>query len=101
MITYRLDDLLAATNAIQNAESKAKSSAAKKLIAEARALVNKVPIQAKKASERDFNKIFKKKRKKKSVKVTGRQAEYEQAWDTEIMANYAKAKALAEKAASM
>jgi spermidine/putrescine-binding protein len=101
MITYRLDDLLAATNAIQNAESKAKSSAAKKLIAEARALVNKVPIQAKKASERDFNKIFKKKRKKKSVKVTGRQAEYEQAWDTEILANYAKAKALAERASSM
>jgi ABC-type Fe3+ transport system substrate-binding protein len=101
MITYRLDDLLAATNAIQNAEAKAKSSAAKKLIAEARALVNMVPINANKASEKDFNKIFKKKRKKKSVKVTGRQAEYEQAWDTEIMANYAKAKALAEKAASM
>jgi hypothetical protein len=33
--------------------------------------------------------------------VTGRQAQFEQAWDAEIKANYAKAKALAEKAASM
>ena len=101
MITYRLDDLRAAAKAIQNAEAKAKGTAAMKMIAEAKALVAKVPIGASKASHKDFNKIFKKKRKKKSVKVTGRQAEFEQAWDTEIKANYAKAKALADKAASM
>ena len=98
MITYRLDGLRAATKAIQAAEAKGGDA---QLIKQARALVAKVPITEAKASEKDFNSIFKKKRKKKSVKVTGRQAEFEQAWDTEIKANYAKAKELAEKAASM
>jgi ABC-type Fe3+ transport system substrate-binding protein len=102
MITYRLDDLRAATKAIQAAEAKAKGNAgAMKLIAQAKALVSKVPINAGKASEKSFNGIFKKKRKKASVKVTGRQAEFEQAWDTEIKANYAKAKELVNKANSM
>ena len=104
MITYRLSELRAATKAIQAAEAQlmGKSNAkAKKMIRQARALVAKVPISAAKASEKSFNRIFKKKRKKKSVKVTGRQAEFEQAWDAEIKANYAKAKALANKAASM
>ena len=102
MITYRLNDLRSTTKAIQAAEAKQKgNAAAMKLIAEARALIAKLPINEAKASEKDFNKIFKKKRKKASVKVTGRQAEFEQAWDTEVKANYAKAKALAEKAASM
>jgi ABC-type Fe3+ transport system substrate-binding protein len=107
MITYRLDDLRAATKAIQNAEAKAMKASgqmakmANGMIAQAKALVAKVPISAAKASEESFNAIFKKKRKKASVKVTGRQAEFEQAWDTEIQANYAKAMELANKAASM
>ena len=101
MITYRMSQLRSAVKAIQKAEAKAKTPAGKKLIAQARALVNKVPISAAKASEKTFNKIFKKKRKKKTTKVTGRQAQFEQAWDTEIKANYAKATKLAEKAASM
>jgi phosphoglycerate transport regulatory protein PgtC len=104
MITYRLDDLRGAVKAIQGAEAKlaGKSNGdAQKLIDEARALVAAVPITAQKASERDFNAIFKKKRKKASTKVTGRQAEIEQQWDSEVKANYAKAKELAEKAASM
>jgi phosphoglycerate transport regulatory protein PgtC len=104
MITYRLDDLRGAVKAIQGAEAKlaGKSNGdAQKLIDEARALVAAVPITAQKASERDFNAIFKKKRKKASTKVTGRQAEIEQQWDSEVEANYAKAKELAEKAASM
>jgi ABC-type Fe3+ transport system substrate-binding protein len=104
MITYRLNDLRDATKAIQTAEAKqmGKSNAkAMKLIAEARALIAKTPIDSTKASEKSFNSIFKKKRKKASVKTTGRQAEFEQAWDTEIKANYAKAKALANQAASL
>ncbi|MCZ6496071.1 MAG: extracellular solute-binding protein [Alphaproteobacteria bacterium] len=101
MITYRQKELRAATKAIQTAEAKAKTPAGKKLIAQARALVNKVPITAAKAGEKAFNGIFKKKRKKKTTKVTGRQAQFEQAWDTEVNSNYAKAKALANKAASM
>ena len=104
MITYRLDDLRAATKAIQRAEAKLagkSNGAAQKLIDEARGLVNKVPISAVQASEKDFNNIFKKKRKKATTKVTGRQAEVEQKWDSEVKANYVKAKELADKAASM
>ena len=104
MITYRLKDLRAATRAIQIAEAQmsGKSNmAAKKLIDQARALVAKVPITAAQAGKKDFNRIFKKKRKKATTKVTGRQAEVEQAWDAEVKANYTSAKALAQKAASM
>jgi hypothetical protein len=104
MVTYRLDDLRAAVKAIQDAEAKAmgKSNAdANAMIAQARALVAEVPIDATKASQKDFNAIFKKKRKKADTKVTGRQAEVEQEWDEMVRANYAKAKSLAEKAASM
>ncbi len=104
MVTYRLSDLRDATKAIQAAEAKLAgkpNAAAKKLIKDARALVNKVPISAVQASEKDFNKIFKKKRKKATTKVTGRQAEIEQKWDSEVKANYAKAKEMADKAASM
>jgi ABC-type Fe3+ transport system substrate-binding protein len=102
MVTYRLKELRSAVKAIQKAEAKSKGNpAAKKLLAQARALVAKMPISAKKASEKSFNKVFKKKRKKKTTKVTGRQAQFEQAWDAEITANYAKAKALAEKAYAM
>jgi len=104
MVTYRLDDLRSAVKAIQEAESKAmgKSNAeAEAMIAQARALVAEVPIDAAKASEKEFNAIFKKKRKKADTKVTGRQAEIEQEWDEQVKANYAKAKSLAEKAASM
>ena len=48
-----------------------------------------------------FAGIFKKKRKKKSDKVTGRQAEVEQEWDSQVKANYAKARALADQARGM
>ena len=104
MITYRLDDLRAATKAIQDAEAKLKGKSnakARGLIKQARALVDEMPIDAAKASQKSFNKIFKKKRKKATTKVTGRQAEIEQQWDTKIKANYAKAKKLARQAASM
>jgi ABC-type Fe3+ transport system substrate-binding protein len=104
MITYRLDDLRAATKAIQDAEAalSGKSNAeAVKLIAEAKALVGAVPIDEAKGLNKDFAGIFKKKRKKATDKVTGRQAEVEAEWDNMIKANYAKAKALADKAKSM
>ncbi|MDH3700118.1 MAG: extracellular solute-binding protein [Alphaproteobacteria bacterium] len=104
MITYRMKDLRAATKAIQTAEAKLNgksNAAARKLIDEAKALVAKMPIDAAKAGQKDFNKIFKKKRKKATTKVTGRQAEVEQTWDAMVKANYAKAEELANKAASM
>jgi ABC-type Fe3+ transport system substrate-binding protein len=104
MVTYRLNDLRDATRAIQIAEAKLKGKSnakAGKMIAEAKALVAKVPITEAQAGEKGFNKVFKKKRKKATTKVTGRQAEIEQTWDAEVKANYAKAKSLAEKAAAM
>ena len=104
MVTYRLNDLRAATKAIQTAEAQmgGKSNmAAKKMLDEAKALVAKVPITAAQASKKEFNAIFKKKRKKATTKVTGRQAEIEREWDAQVKENYARAKALAEKAASM
>lgn len=104
MITYRLGNLRAAVKAIQQAEAKLagkSSAAAEKLVKEARALVVQVPISAAKAREKDFNAIFKKKRKKATTKVTGRQAKLEQEWDSLVKANYAKAKELAARAASM
>lgn len=104
MVTYRLNDLRAATKAIQDAEAKMadkSNAAARKLIDEAKALVAAVPIEAAQASQQDFNRIFKKKRKKATTKVTGRQAEVEQGWDAQVKANYTKARTLAEKAAPM
>ena len=104
MITYRIDELRAAVKAVQEAKAamdgKTNADAAK-LIAEAEALINKMPITEAKASEKDFAAIFKKKRKKASTKITGRQAEVEGDWDKMVTANYAKAVELANKAKSM
>ncbi len=64
-------------------------------------LINQVPIDAGKASEEEFNAIFKKKRKKATTKVTGRQAEIEREWDAMAKANYTKARELTEQAKSL
>ncbi|HHN67677.1 MAG TPA: extracellular solute-binding protein [Thermopetrobacter sp.] len=104
MITYRLDDLRAATKAIHAAATALANKPnpeAQKLLDEARALVAKLPIDEAKSLDPAFAAIFKKKRKKATDKVTGRQAEVEQQWDAMVKANYAKAKELAEKAAAM
>ncbi len=104
MITYRMDDLVAATKAIHAAETALQGKenpAAAALVAEARGLVGKVPIDAATASSAEFNGIFKKKRKKAEDQATGRQAEIEQAWDVEVRANYGKARELAEQAKAM
>ncbi len=104
MITYRLDDLKAATKAIHEAAAalaKKPNPEGQKLLDEARALVAAVPIDEAKSLDAQFAAIFKKKRKKATDKVTGRQAEVEQKWDEMVRANYAKAKELAMKAASM
>jgi len=77
------------------------NSEAEALIKQARMLINEMPIDEAKAGQEDFAGIFKKKRKKATDKVTGRQAEVEQEWDSMVKANYAKAKELAEKAKSL
>jgi hypothetical protein len=104
MITYRLDDLKTAINAIHKAESKDLSTEGKNLIKEARALVAALPITENQANDPAFAKIFKKKRKKaKDIeKYTGtRQAEMEAEWDAFVIDNYSKATKLANKAASL
>ncbi|MFL7011710.1 ABC transporter substrate-binding protein [Enterovibrio norvegicus] len=104
MITYRLDELRDATKAIQEAEAKAKGTSNEKalaLIAEAKQLINTLPITAEQASDPYFVSIFTKKRKKASDKVGARQAEVEQAWDNQVIANYDRATELAEKASDI
>ncbi|MFK7902494.1 MAG: ABC transporter substrate-binding protein [Nitratireductor sp.] len=104
MITYRLDDLRAAVGAIQMAEAKHAAGGnveTKALIAQAWALIDKTPIDEAKSLDKDFAGVFTKKRKKATDKVGVRQAEVEQAWDAMVVANYAQAKKLAEKASSM
>ncbi len=94
MITYRLNDLRRATKAIHEAEA---ANGNKQMIAEAKALVAALPITEAQAADPAFAGIFKKKRKKATDKVTGRQAEVEQQWDDMVKANYNKAVELAEK----
>ena len=104
MITYRLDELRDAMSAIYKAEAalkKKSNSKASALIKEARALIAKNPITEAKANEAEFNKIFKKKRRKaKDIeKYAGtRQAEVEAGWDKAVVANYSAAKQKAEQA---
>ncbi len=104
MITYRLDDLRDAVGAIQAAEAAHASSGnaeAKALIAEAWALIEANPVDEAKSLDPEFAAVFTKKRKKATDKVGERQAEVEQGWDAMVVANYAKAKELADKAAGM
>ncbi len=104
MLTYRLDDLRKATKAVQEAEKAMagkSNSEAEKLIAEARTLIAALPIDEVKSLDKEFSAIFKKKRKKATDKVTGRQAEVEQQWDTMVKSNYKEAVKLAQKAQSL
>jgi phosphoglycerate transport regulatory protein PgtC len=104
MITYRLENLKEATKAIQEAEALLADQSnpeAEQLLAEARALIATVPIDEATSLDPQFTAIFKKKRKKASDKVTGRQAEVEQEWDEMVRANYTMARELAHKAKSL
>ena len=108
MITYRRDDLVKASKAIQEAEAALQgksNAAAEALIKEARALVVAMPISESEAVDGKFPGVFTsdvyKKRKKASVKVPQRQAEIEEKWDSFTKANYAEAQAKAKKALAM
>jgi hypothetical protein len=96
IITFRLKELNAAWKAIHEAEAKAKSVDAKKMIEEARRLATSVPIGEKEAAEPAIAASFKE--LKKGEKAAGRQAEFEEKWDSFATAHYADAKAMAEKA---
>ncbi|MEW6454408.1 MAG: extracellular solute-binding protein [Pseudomonadota bacterium] len=101
LITFRLKELNAAWKAIQDTEKKLGPNVgaeARKLLTEARKLATSVPITAKEASDPAIAASFQE--LKAGQKAAGRQAEFEEKWDSFAVKNYAEAKALAEKAAS-
>ncbi|MDT8853488.1 extracellular solute-binding protein [Paracoccaceae bacterium Fryx2] len=104
MITYRMDDLRAAVAAVQAAEAAHPDGAnaeARALIDEARALVEALPVTEEQALDPSFTGVFQISRAEPETQVVGRQAEVEQAWDAFAVANYARAKELADQAAAM
>ena len=99
LITFRLKELNAAWKAIHDAESKLGSGAsaeAKRLLGEARKLAAAVPISEKEAADKAITGAFQE--VKAGQKVAGRQAEFEERWDSFATKNYAEARTLAEKA---
>jgi phosphoglycerate transport regulatory protein PgtC len=104
IVTFRLDDLRAATKAIEGAEAKlAKkpNAEATKLVREARDLIAAMPIDEAKANDPQLNAVFTKVRKKATEVAPPRQAEVERQWDAFAKANYLNARDLAQKAARM
>ena len=101
LITFRLKELNAAWKAIHDTEKKLganPNAEAKRMLAEARKLATSVPVTEKEASDRAIAGSFQE--VKPGQKVAGRQAEFEEKWDSFAVKNYAEAKALAEKAAT-
>jgi ABC-type Fe3+ transport system substrate-binding protein len=99
LITFRLKELNAAWKAIHDAETKlgsATSVEAKRLLGEARKLASAVPISEKEAADKAIAGAFQE--VKPGQKVAGRQAEFEEKWDSFAAKNYAEARTLAEKA---
>jgi phosphoglycerate transport regulatory protein PgtC len=97
LITFRLKELNAAWKAIHDAEARRGANAeAVRLIAEARKLASSVPISEQEAGDKAIAGSFQE--VKPGQKVAGRQAEFEEKWDTFAVKTYAEAKALAEKA---
>ncbi len=100
VITFRHAELRAAWAAIYRAEEAiAKASGkdvtqAKAMVAEARKLATTVPVDAKKASDKEANAAFKDKA------MADAKSRLETEWDTFAKANYAKAREAAEKAAA-
>jgi ABC-type Fe3+ transport system substrate-binding protein len=101
LITFRLKELNAAWKAIHDSEKTLGTGGgadAKKLLAEARKLASTVPVTEKEASDPKVAGAFQ--QLKKGQKAAGRQAEFEEKWDSFVVKNYAEAKTLAEKAAA-
>ena len=99
IITFRHAELKTAWQNIYKAEeaiAKAQGrdlTQARSLVAEARKLASQVPIDDKKASDKQITGTFKSK--------SGLKAQLETEWESFAKANYAKAKEMGEKAASL
>ncbi len=104
LVTYRLDDLRAAVAAVQRAEAahaETGNEEAAALIAEARALVEAMPITEEQSLDPSFTQVFTTSRADPDTEVVGRQAEVEQSWDSFAVENYRKARELADQAAAL
>ena len=101
LITFRAEELQAATRAVYDAEAALAAkpnAAAQALVAQARELITAVPVTEAEANDPAFAAVFAKKRKKPTDEVPERQAEVEQRWDSFARGNYAKAEELARQA---
>lgn len=104
LVTYRLDDLRAAVSAVQKAEAAHADSGnteAAALIAEARALIEAMPITEEESLDPAFTQAFTISRADPQTEVVGRQAEIEQGWDSFAVENYRKARELADQAVAL
>lgn len=104
MITYRLDELRQAVAAVQRAEAihaDSGNAEALALIAEARSLIEALPITEEQSLDPAYAEVFQVARKTADTEVVGRQAEVEQEWDSFTVNNYRRARELAEQAASL
>ncbi len=101
LITFRIGELRAATQAIHEATealAKRPDPKAQALLDEARQRVAAVPVSEAEANDPAFAAVFEKKRKKATDEVPQRQAEVEQLWDAFARDNYAQAEELARQA---
>lgn len=99
LVSFQLDGLKAATKAIHAAEAalaKKDNPAGRKLVAEARDLVAKMPITAQQAVSPEITGAFTGGKQK-----TARQAELEQQWASSAKTAYAEAEAKANEAAKL
>lgn len=100
LITFRHAELKGAWGAIYKAEEAIAKAAgkdvtqAKALVAEARKLVGSVPVDARKAGDKEVNAAFKDKARADA------KSKLETEWDTFAKASYARAKEVAERAAA-
>jgi phosphoglycerate transport regulatory protein PgtC len=104
LITFRLDELTAATKAIQEADAalaKKPNAKAQALLDQARQQLVAMPVTEAQANDPAFARIFEKKRKKATDVVPQRQAEVEQKWDAFAREHYSKAVELAKQARSL
>ena len=98
LITFNLEPLKKATKAIHDAEAalaKKDNAQARKLVADARALINAMPVTADQAKGGEVTGAFKGGSAKEKAP---RQAELEQQWSAFARANYEKAAAAAAEA---
>ncbi|WP_226940043.1 ABC transporter substrate-binding protein [Halomonas colorata] len=104
LITYRLNDLRAAVTAVQQAEAvhaESGNEEALALIAEARALIEAMPVTEEEALDPSLTNVFTSSSTDADTEVVGRQSEIEQSWDSFAVQNYRQAKALADQATAL